>query len=156
MKNKNCYHSILASIYRNIEYYKYMITLSSNQYQRIFYERQLYYERIHLNYLKSYYYHRIKNQRNQLYQRTHSGQRNLPEERVFTLEELAQYDGSNEKPAYVAVSGIVYDVSLEATWGGGTHFNLYAGKDLTAQFNVCHAGSLDILKNLPQIGILDK
>ncbi len=156
MNNKNRYHSILESIYKNIEYYKYMITLSSNPYQRIFYESQLYNERLHLNYWKNYYYHRINHQQSQLNLRTHPYQRNLPEERVFTVEELAQYDGSNGKPAYVAVNGIVYDVSLEATWGGGTHFGMYAGKDLTAQFNGCHGGRLEVLRNLPQVGVLDE
>ena len=71
----------------------------------------------------------------------------------FTIEELALYDGSNEKPAYIAVSGIVYDVSLEPSWAGGTHFNLYAGRNLTSQFMGCH-GSIEILKNLPKVGIL--
>ncbi len=154
MNNKNHYHPILDSIYRNIEYYKYMITLSGNIYQRMFYESQLYNERMRLNYWEIYYYHHINNQENQLNQRKQPSQQNLPEQRVFTVEELAQYDGSNGKPAYVAVNGIVYDVSLEATWGGGTHFGLYAGKDLTAQFNGCHDGRLEVLRNLPKVGIL--
>lgn len=155
MNNKNCYHSILASIYRNIEYYKNMITLCKNPYQRIFYEKQLYNERIRLNYWKSSYYYHMKNRVNFLNQRTQPIQRVLPEERVFTVEELAQYDGANGKPAYVAVKGIIYDVSLEATWGGGTHFSLYAGKDLTAQFNGCHGGRLEVLRNIPQVGVLE-
>ena len=44
-------------------------------------------------------------------------------QREFTLEELATYDGSMGRPAYVAVNGIVYDVSLEKTWGGATHLD---------------------------------
>lgn len=76
-------------------------------------------------------------------------------EKQFTLAELAQYDGSGGKPAYVAVNGIVYDVSNEATWGGGTHFGLYAGKDLTAQFGGCH-GMPVILAGLPKVGTLVK
>jgi predicted heme/steroid binding protein len=71
----------------------------------------------------------------------------------FTLEELAQYDGSGGKPAYVAVEGIVYDLSKEATWGGGTHFGLIAGKDLTAQFKGCH-GMMAILEKLPKVGVM--
>jgi predicted heme/steroid binding protein len=74
-------------------------------------------------------------------------------QKEFTLEELAQYDGSGGKPAYVAVNGIVYDVSNEATWGGGTHFGLYAGKDLTAQFKGCH-GMESILGKLLKVGEL--
>lgn len=75
-------------------------------------------------------------------------------ERIFTLEELSQYDGSGGRPAYVAVNGIVYDVSLEPTWGGGTHFSLYAGRDLSNAFNGCH-GRIEVLRNLPKVGILE-
>lgn len=72
---------------------------------------------------------------------------------TFTIEELAQYDGAEGRPAYVAVKGIVYDVSREATWGGGTHFGLYAGKDLTNQFEGCH-GMEVILARLSRVGVL--
>jgi len=41
------------------------------------------------------------------------------EQKEFTLEELSQYDGSNGKPAYVAIEGVVYDLSKELTWAGG-------------------------------------
>lgn len=71
----------------------------------------------------------------------------------FTLSELAYYNGSMGKPAYVAVNGIVYDVSNEATWGGASHFSLIAGKDLTSQFQSCH-GNESILAKLPKVGIL--
>ena len=71
----------------------------------------------------------------------------------FTLSELSQYDGTKGKPAYVAVNGIVYDISNEVTWASGTHFGLYAGKDLTAQFKSCHDNQ-NILKNLPTVGML--
>ena len=74
-------------------------------------------------------------------------------ERVFTLEELGKYDGSGGNPAYVAVNGVVYDMSRESTWGGGTHFGLYAGKDLTGEFQGCH-GMAAILMKLPKVGIL--
>lgn len=73
----------------------------------------------------------------------------------FTLSELAYYDGSMGKPAYVAINGIVYDVSNEAVWGGASHFGLIAGKDLSSQFKSCH-GSESILANLPKVGTLKK
>ena len=75
------------------------------------------------------------------------------EQRKFTLEELSQYDGSNGKPSYVAIEGIVYDLSKESAWVLGTHFGLTAGKDLTEQFNSCH-GMIKILNNAPKVGIL--
>ncbi|HEX3021611.1 MAG TPA: cytochrome b5 domain-containing protein [Lachnospiraceae bacterium] len=75
-------------------------------------------------------------------------------ERVFTIEELAQFNGSNGKPAYVAIQGIVYDVNLEPTWGGGTHFSLFAGKDLTDFYLGCHQGNLNAVRKLPVVGRL--
>lgn len=74
-------------------------------------------------------------------------------QKEFTIEELAQYDGSGGKPAYVAVNGIVYDVSFNPAWGGGSHFGLIAGKDLTEQFESCHQMSA-ILERLPKVGTL--
>jgi predicted heme/steroid binding protein len=80
----------------------------------------------------------------------------MQRQKEFTLEELASYDGAGGRPAYAAVNGIVYDVSREATWGGGTHFGLFAGKDLTPQFMGCHEGMLQILNKLPKVGVLKK
>ena len=45
------------------------------------------------------------------------------EQKEFTLEELAQYDGSNGKPSYVVIDGIVYDLSKVTAWKGGKHFD---------------------------------
>lgn len=70
---------------------------------------------------------------------------------TFTKQELAKYNGKNGMPAYVAVDGIVYDVSNSSAWGAATHFGLSAGNDLTTQFASCHAGQ-PILQKLPQIG----
>jgi predicted heme/steroid binding protein len=73
--------------------------------------------------------------------------------KVFTLSELAQYDGTKGNPAYVAVNGIVYDVSDISTWSGGTHYGIAAGKDLTTQFETCHGVPSKVSK-LPIVGIL--
>ena len=75
------------------------------------------------------------------------------QQKEFTLEELSQYTGDKGKPAYVAIEGIVYDISNSKAWGGGTHFGLTAGQDLTSEFNSCH-GIIDILTNAPKVGIL--
>jgi predicted heme/steroid binding protein len=50
----------------------------------------------------------------------------------FTLEELAEYDGTGDSPAYVAYKGTVYDVTESAMWGDGEHEGMHkAGNDLT-------------------------
>lgn len=86
--------------------------------------------------------------------KTDGSSRNLQRQKEFTIEELSTYDGAEGRPAYVAVNGVVYDVTREAAWGGGTHFGLYAGKDLTPQFIGCHQGMLQILEKLPKVGAI--
>ena len=50
----------------------------------------------------------------------------------MTREELAEYDGRNDQPAYVAVSGVIYDVSASPMWQNGNHVDQHqAGQDLT-------------------------
>lgn len=75
------------------------------------------------------------------------------QEKQFTIEELSKYNGSNGKPVYVAVDGIVYDLSKVESWGGGKHFDIIAGKDLTKEFNL-HHGIKEILKDKAKVGIL--
>ena len=72
----------------------------------------------------------------------------------FTLEQLAQYDGKNGGPAYVAVNGVVYNVSNNRLWAGGNHFwGLSAGRDLSAEFASCHPGAM-VLSVLPVVGYM--
>jgi len=55
--------------------------------------------------------------------------------KVFTVRELAGFDGRIGNPAYVAVDGVVYDVTGSANWPGGKHspcsLDAAAGKDLS-------------------------
>lgn len=71
----------------------------------------------------------------------------------LTLEQLSMYDGKNGKPAYVAINGLIYDVTNNAAWAAATHFGLTAGRDLTGAFNSCHGGQ-QILGSLKVIGKL--
>lgn len=73
---------------------------------------------------------------------------------IFTLEELAQYNGRQGRPAYVAVNGIVYDVSGHSTWGRGFHYDMVPGTDVTEHYRRCHGHS--ILERLNIIGRLVK
>lgn len=57
----------------------------------------------------------------------------LEESREFTLEELSQYNGKEGNPAYIAVDGVVYDVTDHPGWKDGMHSEVSAGQDITHQ-----------------------
>jgi predicted heme/steroid binding protein len=75
-------------------------------------------------------------------------------ERVFTLAELAQYDGTGGTTAYIAVYGIVYDVTDAPDWSNGWHKGMHlAGTDATAAFE-SSPHSLSFIQQLPVVGTL--
>jgi predicted heme/steroid binding protein len=74
-------------------------------------------------------------------------------EKEITLSELADYDGKDGKPAYIAVNGVVYDVSKESTWNLNINWELPSGRDLTIQFQGDREKS-KMLNLLSKVGIL--
>ncbi|MGD9910749.1 MAG: cytochrome b5 domain-containing protein [Candidatus Izemoplasmatales bacterium] len=72
--------------------------------------------------------------------------------RVFTLTELSQYTGLNGTEAYIAVGGVVYDVSNVFVHGSHQGMQL-GGTDCTAVFaSSPHSASL--LNTLPVMGVI--
>lgn len=80
---------------------------------------------------------------------------NNDELRVFTLEELAQYNGLDGNDAYVAVDGIVYDVTNVPQWSGGSHQGVTAGGDRTAIIKEMSPHGTRVLSGLPIVGRLE-
>ena len=76
--------------------------------------------------------------------------------KVFTAKDLAQHNGKNGKPAYVAYKGKVHDVTNSFLWKDGRHQVLHsAGTDLTMAIEQApHSG--DILAKFPVVGILQE
>jgi predicted heme/steroid binding protein len=75
--------------------------------------------------------------------------------RVFTLTELAQYNGQNGNKAYIAVDGKVYDVTSIGAWNGGTHNGIVAGTDASAFIGTAPHGR-SVLEGLTIVGELSK
>ena len=75
-------------------------------------------------------------------------------QRVFTVDELAKYNGKNGALAYVVINGTVYDVTSMRHWIDGSHYGLSAGRDLTEYFETCHKDEKDILKKLRIVGTI--
>ena len=76
-------------------------------------------------------------------------------QRIFTVEELAKYNGKNGAKAYVAVGGIIYDVTAISKWSGGNHYGITAGKVLDKEFAQCHSTKLAIMEYAVAVGVLD-
>lgn len=75
------------------------------------------------------------------------------EKLVLTLEELSEFDGQDGNRAYVAVDGVIYDVTDAEPWKGGTHNDFTAGKDLTEEMKESPHG-LSKLEYVVEVGIL--
>lgn len=74
------------------------------------------------------------------------------EMRTFTLEQLSQYNGKNGNKAYVAVDGVVYDVTDVPAWANGEHKNgLTAGNELSDEILSSPHGK-KVLEILPVVG----
>ncbi|KAJ3132741.1 hypothetical protein HK100_005008 [Physocladia obscura] len=91
------------------------------------------------------------------------GMRKPPGTRVFTPEELAQFDGSDaSKPVYLAVKTVVYDVSsARAMYGPGSAYSVFAGKDASRALGMSSVKPADCVPdysslNAEQIGTLDQ
>lgn len=79
------------------------------------------------------------------------------EGKMFTAQELSQFDGMDGRAAYVAVDGVVYDVSGSSMWPRGSHSSCQgsvAGRDLSEVIKTAPAGMRDNLERFPAVGTL--
>lgn len=74
----------------------------------------------------------------------------------FTVDELAEYNGQDGNPAYVAVDDVVYDVTHANGWEDGVHEggieagNAYSEEDFEASPH-----GTEVLENVQIIGTLE-
>lgn len=81
-------------------------------------------------------------------------------EKIFSLTELAEFDGKDGGAAYVAVDGVVYDVSDSARWPEGQHsscnLGAMAGKDLSEEIEQAPASMRALLEKMRVVGKLEQ
>ncbi|MGE5855828.1 MAG: DUF2231 domain-containing protein [Syntrophaceae bacterium] len=79
-----------------------------------------------------------------------------PELKEFDGKTLGESDGSDSKPACVAVEGFVYDVSASKLWKGGLHMKRHhAGRDLSGDIAAAPHGK-EVLERVRRVGVLKK
>lgn len=78
---------------------------------------------------------------------------NLDGPKVFTKEELSVYDGKNpDLPIYVAIKGIVFDVSeSKKAYGPGGSYNKFTGKDASRAVAKWSMAEEDLNDNLEDL-----
>lgn len=52
---------------------------------------------------------------------------------VYTLRQLALRNGQDRPEVWIAYKGVIYDVTASRLWFKGTHYEHWAGQDLTAE-----------------------
>ena len=72
----------------------------------------------------------------------------------MTLEELSEFDGKDGKEAYIAVDGMIYDVTDSNFWSDGSHNNFQAGQDLTEEIKNLSPHGVSNLDRVPLIGVI--
>lgn len=76
------------------------------------------------------------------------------QDKVFTPEDLHQYDGQDGRPTYIAYKGVVYDVTGSKMWRNGKHMNRHtAAHDLSLEFGGA-PHKPDVLERYPRVGTL--
>jgi len=74
---------------------------------------------------------------------------------VMTIDELSAYDGKDGNPAYIAVDGMIYDVTDVPQWRNGEHNGYEAGQDLTDEINTISPHGISKLKGISVVGKLE-
>ena len=73
---------------------------------------------------------------------------------LFTKQQLALRNGQDKPEIWVAVDGIIYDVTRSRLWSKGKHYEHWAGQDLTDELKDA-PHTRKVFEKFSVIGLLD-
>ena len=72
----------------------------------------------------------------------------------YTKSQLALRNGQDREEIWIAYQGRIFDVSNSRLWKNGTHYEHWAGQDLTDELpDAPHTEK--VFERLTQVGVLD-
>lgn len=74
--------------------------------------------------------------------------------KVYTKQQLALRNGQDRSEVWIAYEGRIYDVTKSRLWFKGTHYEHWAGQDLTHELPDAPHTDL-VFRRFEQIGILE-
>ena len=72
----------------------------------------------------------------------------------YTRGQLALRNGQDRDEIWVAYRGRIYDVGGSRLWQRGTHYEHWAGQDLTAELDADAPHQADVFVKFPVVGRL--
>lgn len=73
----------------------------------------------------------------------------------YTIRQLALRNGQDRPEIWIAYKGVIYDVTTSRLWRRGTHYEHWAGQDLTSELpDAPHTDK--VFERFGVIGILEK
>ena len=74
---------------------------------------------------------------------------------TFTKQQLALRNGQDKPQIWVALKGVIYDVTESRLWKNGKHYEHWAGQDLTEELaDAPHTDT--VFEKFEKVGILVK
>ena len=72
---------------------------------------------------------------------------------VYTKQQLALRNGQDKPQIWVALKGIIYDVTESRLWKNGKHYEHWAGQDLTEELaDAPHTDA--VFEKFEKVGVL--